>query len=139
MIISVVAILMAIALTTMIVRRESGQLAQLRSGRAPLMKIGVQIICGDCSGDQDKPKRTCLDIHGRCDECGGTSYVLASNFAMTTSTYQEESYMRAAADHSTGRILPFHPASSRRSVPGTLAGDGGTAKYDEGQSAIAAG
>ena len=137
MIISVVAILMAIALTIMLVRRESGQQAQLRGGRAPLMKIGVQIICGDCSGDLDKPKRTCLDIHGRCDECGGTSYVLASNFAMTTSTYQEDSYIRAAADHSTGRILPFHPASSRRPAPGSLAGGDGSVPFEEDQSAIA--
>ena len=47
----------------------------------PLM-VGVQIICGDCSGDGMRPQRTFLDSSGnRCAQCGGTSYTLASTLA----------------------------------------------------------
>jgi hypothetical protein len=43
--------------------------------------MAVQIICGDCSGDEGSPRKTYLDPRGQCNQCGGSSYVLASNRA----------------------------------------------------------
>jgi hypothetical protein len=48
-----------------------------------MLKLGVQIICGDCCGDSDRPVKTYLDQFGRCGQCGGHSYVLASVYACT--------------------------------------------------------
>jgi hypothetical protein len=139
MIISVVAVLLAIGLTAFIIRREPGDGKQLRSGRAPLIKVGVQIICGDCSGDSEKPRRTCLDIFGRCEDCGGRSYVLASNLAMSALHYHQQSQMLPAGSISGGRILPFHsPASKRSTSP--LSAEVAAASYDsDKESAMAAG
>jgi hypothetical protein len=44
-----------------------------------IVRIGIQIICGDCSGDADRPIKTYLDLHGNCARCGGRSYILASS------------------------------------------------------------
>jgi len=49
-----------------------------------MLRIGVQIICGDCCGDSDRPIKTYLDQFGRCGQCGGRSYVLASVCARQT-------------------------------------------------------
>lgn len=46
--------------------------------RASLHYSPVQIICGDCSGEGVSPKKTFMDRSGQCDQCGGASYVLAS-------------------------------------------------------------
>ena len=46
--------------------------------RASLHFSPVQIICGDCSGEGVSPKKTFMDRFGKCDHCGGASYVLAS-------------------------------------------------------------
>ena len=54
---------------------DRSQLTELRA-TSPLRKI--QIICGDCSGNEGQPRRTFVDRMGRCEECGGSSYVLAS-------------------------------------------------------------
>jgi hypothetical protein len=53
------------------------------------VRIGIQIICGDCSGDADRPIKTYLDLHGNCARCGGRSYMLASSlnaYAMQLAT-----------------------------------------------------
>ena len=46
-----------------------------------ILRLGVQIICGDCCGDSVRPMKTYLDQFGRCVQCGGRSYVLASVYA----------------------------------------------------------
>ena len=46
-----------------------------------ILRLGVQIICGDCCGDADRPVKTYIDQFGRCVQCGGSSYVLASMYA----------------------------------------------------------
>jgi len=38
----------------------------------------TMIVCGDCSGEEKLPRKTFLTAAGRCDNCGGHSYVLAS-------------------------------------------------------------
>src|SRR5215467_9042517 len=139
MIISVVAITLAIGLTILLLRRESEDVSQLKGARTPLIKVGVQIICGDCSGDSEKPKRTCLDLFGRCEDCGGTSYVLASSLAISAAQFQQQSQTLPAGLATGGRILPFHPHASKRSTS-PLSAEVGAASYDSDQeSAIAAG
>lgn len=46
-----------------------------------LLTMAIQIVCGDCAGDSERPNRTMLDQSGRCFQCGGASYVLAAEFA----------------------------------------------------------
>jgi hypothetical protein len=46
--------------------------------RANQLTIGIQIICGDCSGDAVSPVKTYLDRSGTCAQCGGRSFMLAS-------------------------------------------------------------
>jgi hypothetical protein len=139
MMISVLAIVIALGLTALIISREHRGVAQLRGARTPLIKVGVQIICGDCSGDAEKPRRTCLDLFGRCEDCGGTSYVLASSLAVSASHHLLHSQTLPAAAGSVGRILPFHsPASKRSASP--LSGEVATASYNsDKESAVAAG
>lgn len=38
----------------------------------------VQIVCGDCAGHGVLPRKTFLTSEGRCENCGGRSYALAS-------------------------------------------------------------
>ena len=52
---------------------------QLSEPRVSIVTVGVQIICGDCSGNTDRPLKTYLDRHGHCAQCGGRSYMLASS------------------------------------------------------------
>ena len=42
------------------------------------LRIGVQIICGDCAGGAESPVKTYLDRRGTCAQCGGRSFMLAS-------------------------------------------------------------
>jgi hypothetical protein len=52
---------------------------KLSEPRGNMLRIGVQIICGDCSGDAVSPLKTYLDRNGNCMQCGGRSYMLASS------------------------------------------------------------
>jgi hypothetical protein len=52
---------------------------KLNEPRAEMLTIGVQIICGDCSGEAESPVKTYLDRSGNCTQCGGRSYMLASS------------------------------------------------------------
>lgn len=46
----------------------------------PPASTGSQIVCGDCSGDQARPLVTEQTEDGRCNVCGGRSYVVAEKF-----------------------------------------------------------
>lgn len=67
----------AVALT-IIVKSHKSDFSQLTEPRATMQTIGVQIICGDCCGDDDRPLKTYLGRDGLCGQCGGRSYILAS-------------------------------------------------------------
>ena len=51
---------------------------ELQGRRGEMLRLGIQIICGDCCGDSDRPVKTYLDQLGKCGQCGGRAYVLAS-------------------------------------------------------------
>ncbi len=88
---------------------------QLIQPRAPLMTVGIQIICGNCSGEGERPAKTYLDQYGNCAQCGGRSYLLASSVAaygvVARAAHQREAQI--ASTH--GRVLPFEVPGSRAS------------------------
>lgn len=45
---------------------------------APRAITQTLIVCGNCGGDEPLPRKTFLTADGRCDACGGRSYVLAA-------------------------------------------------------------
>jgi hypothetical protein len=79
MIIITLASALALLLTYFLTKGYSEDAAQLLEARSELVTTGIQIICGDCSGEQDLPIKTYLDRFGNCSQCGGHSYILASN------------------------------------------------------------
>lgn len=44
----------------------------------PRSITALMIICGDCAGDRQNPRKTLLAGNGTCGHCGGRSYVLAA-------------------------------------------------------------
>lgn len=99
----------ALILTGLLVKATNSSSPQLQSRRSRVMMTAVQIVCGDCAGDGERPIRTCLDESARCELCGGRSYVLASELAANSLR------LRAARAGAGGRVLNFEsPLSSRR-------------------------
>src|ERR1700733_2313667 len=83
-----VGIILAIALTVLVVCHDRlskhGQEGPLTEEPRAELLLGVQIVCGNCSGDDARPNRTCLSVWNTCTQCGGTSYVLASSLYRPT-------------------------------------------------------
>lgn len=80
-----VSILIGAALAVVIIRFAGIETRRSRSSHGDLIQprpglpaLGVQIICGDCSGDEMAPIKTYMDRYGACETCGGSSYMLAS-------------------------------------------------------------
>ena len=69
----------ALSLTYFLTKSHGSDSSQLIGARSELVTTGIQIICGDCSGEDDMPVKTYLDMLGNCSQCGGHSYILASN------------------------------------------------------------
>lgn len=44
----------------------------------------IEIICGNCAGDELLPIPTTLTASGLCAECGGNNYVLASKLEISS-------------------------------------------------------
>lgn len=88
---------------------------QMYQRRPAPLTMAVQIICGDCAGDGRQPLRTCLDRHGRCAQCGGSSYLLASIAASNRAAARAERVREAHAGSSRGRVIPFKVSVSRAS------------------------
>ena len=92
----VLASIVALLLTSIILWSQRNDEEQLDRNRPSSPALGIQIICGDCAGDGERPLKTFADSFGRCEGCGGDSYVLASVF-----------YARRAVLESGGRVLKF--------------------------------
>jgi hypothetical protein len=89
---------------------------QLQQSRAALLTVGVQIICGNCSGDEAHPAKTYMDRSGSCANCGGTSYLLASALAANSVMLREARLRDRQIAASHGRVIPFEvPVSRSRS------------------------
>lgn len=114
---AIIAATLAIFTTILILRNRKTDSRQLLAPRESAIKLSVQIVCGDCAGSGVQPKRTMLTRFGVCEQCGGTSYVLASEWAMMRLIAQR----RAEATEKpvlTARVLSFDrsaaPNFSRR-------------------------
>jgi hypothetical protein len=104
-IISTVTIALALTLVFILKARRTDA-RRLDETRGALLMVGVQIICGNCSGDGESPNRTYLDRYGNCAECGGHSYLLASSLALNSAALTAARLIQTrAASH--GRVLPF--------------------------------
>jgi hypothetical protein len=79
MIMIMTTVIMALIIMTIVLTSQKPDPAQLREPRASLPVMGIQIVCGNCAGDEFRPRRTYLDRFGNCSHCGGHSYLLASN------------------------------------------------------------
>ena len=89
--------------------------AQLQESRSALLRVGVQIICGNCSGDDDHPVKTYMDRSGSCARCGGNSYLLASAVAANTFVLRQARLLERQIASSHGRVIPFEVPASRAS------------------------
>ncbi|HJQ70535.1 MAG TPA: hypothetical protein VKA70_16275 [Blastocatellia bacterium] len=108
MLIIIAATLIVFALTTLILlKSHKTDSAQLSEPRTSLITMGVQIICGDCSGDESRPLKTYLDRHGNCSQCGGHSYILAASRALYAQQIIAERRLESEAAASSGRVIPF--------------------------------
>lgn len=112
----IVATLIALSLACVVLMKsrtaDSGQLDQPRPG---LLTIGVQIICGDCSGEHEHPIKTYMNRYGSCSQCGGASYLLASAVAANGVLARAARLREAQIASSHGRIIPFEAPGSRKS------------------------
>ena len=115
MLIIIAATVTVIALTTLILMKShKTDPAQLSEPRTSMVTLGVQIICGDCSGDESRPLKTYLDRHGNCSQCGGHSYILAASRALYAQQLMAERRLESEAAVTGGRVIPFEvPFGSR--------------------------
>lgn len=89
--------------------------AQLDQPRPALLTIGVQIVCGDCSGEDEHPIKTYMNRYGSCSQCGGKSYLLGSAVAINSLLARATRLREAQIASSHGRVLPFEMPGSRAS------------------------
>ena len=76
MLIIIAATMMALTLTALfLMKGHKTDSAQLNEPRPSIPTMGVQIICGDCSGEGLAPYKTYLTHSGNCEHCGGHSYI----------------------------------------------------------------
>ncbi len=59
------------------------------SNPRPTTVIPITIICGNCCGDSLLPRRT-LFSNGRCQDCGSTSFVFASEFPLRKNAFVKD-------------------------------------------------
>jgi len=87
------------------------------SERRGLPVLGVQIICGDCSGEGARPIKTYMDLHARCATCGGKSFMLASRRGSGMDQRRAAMLLgrRSAGQEpaKSGRLLPFRTGAGR--------------------------
>jgi hypothetical protein len=106
----IAATFFAVLITILVLRNHKKDDRQLFAPRDLSVTLGVQIVCGDCAGTGIQPKRTILTRFGVCEQCGGTSYVLASEWAMMRKLAQ----LRAETTEKSGlaaRVLSFDRAT----------------------------
>jgi len=109
-----------------IARAKNGKLIggteYLVQPRAVLPVLGVQIICGDCSGLEVQPIKTYMDHRGRCENCGSKSYMLASrrgsemNLRRAAALISSRDADRSAGQEAakSGRVLAFRTSAGYR-------------------------
>lgn len=111
MLIIIAATVIALAFSLYVIKSQKTDPSQLREPRGSLMTVGVQIICGDCSGDGERPLKTYLDRFGNCAQCGGHSYELAANRAVYAQHLRAARLAEYESASNPGRVIPFESPS----------------------------
>lgn len=112
MMIIIAATIFALSLTALfLVKGRKEDPSQLRMPRPQIPTMGVQIVCGDCSGDGIIAHKTYLDYNGNCNVCGGHSYILASTLAMQALHQRAQRAAEQAAATASRRVIPFDAAA----------------------------
>ena len=109
----IAATIAVFVLTYIYLRSHKSDFAQLIEQRTPLATMGIQIICGDCSGDDEIPVKTYLNRAGSCDQCGGGSYLLASDLALNALQMRAARMASRRNAEDSGRVLPFETPAAR--------------------------
>ena len=102
---SLVVTVVVCLLLAIIVKRRALESGQLIEPRAAILTIGVQIICGDCCGDDNRPVKTLLGRGGNCAQCGGRSYILASRRTVPANQISEMPARKEALRTTSVRFL----------------------------------
>ena len=110
MVVTMVALALA---SVVLMKSRTSDPAQLNQPRQSLLTVGVQIICGNCSGYDERPIKTYLDRSGNCSHCGGTSYLLASSVGVNIALLRADRLREAQIVSSHGRVIPFEMPGSR--------------------------
>ncbi|HSE96753.1 MAG TPA: hypothetical protein VLD57_00695, partial [Blastocatellia bacterium] len=58
---------LAVALVYFLSRNGNAGSSQLIEPRPDVVRLGIQIICGDCAGEDGPPAKTYLDRSGNCE------------------------------------------------------------------------
>lgn len=112
----IVATVIALGLAgVVLMKSRTADPRQLDQPRPGLLTIGVQIICGDCSGEDSHPIKTYMNRYGSCSQCGGGSYLLASAVAANGLMLRAARLREAQIASSRGRVIPFEAPGSRTS------------------------
>ena len=110
------ATMIALGLASVVLMKSrSSDPAQLDQPRPGLMTIGIQIICGNCSGEGERPIKTYLDRSGNCAQCGGSSYLLAAAVGVNIALLRASRLRDAHIGSSHGRVIQFEAPGSRAS------------------------
>jgi len=113
MLIIAIATISVLVLSYILLKTRKTDLDRLAEPRAPLATMGVQIICGDCSGQNEIPVKTYLNRSGSCDQCGGFSFVLASDLALQALQMRAARLSQYQSASDGGRVLAFETSASR--------------------------
>ena len=113
-----IIILLALALAAFTMYKFSYRRDEnLLEVRPSIPTLGIQIICGDCSGDGEIPAKTFMDRVGKCNQCGGTSFVVASTraiYAIPQLYSKRQEYNKTPR----GQLLVFEtPEAAEKCVP----------------------
>ncbi|MFY9574438.1 MAG: hypothetical protein WAV20_23810 [Blastocatellia bacterium] len=108
----ITAIAVGLACVVLMKSRTSDP-ALLERSRPEMVVMGIQIICGNCSGEDDRPIETYLDRYGSCAHCGGSSYLLASAVGANSMLLRTARLRDAHISASHGRVIPFEVPGSR--------------------------
>lgn len=86
-------------------RRFNSSPVQAAAPRNLIKLVGVQVICGDCAGDEEVPAKTYLTAQDKCSRCAGNSYVLASAFESTIMLFNALQIFEATARDSSAKVI----------------------------------
>jgi|ERR1044072_5198579 hypothetical protein len=95
----------ALATYFLLLRRFNSYVGQAVEPRNLIKLVGVQIICGDCAGEDEVPAKTYLTAQDKCARCGGNSYVLASAFESTVMLFNALQIFEAAARENSDNVI----------------------------------